>query len=86
MANQEKVKYLKEPMRTQSKKKKKRKQCKGGENTGDQIVISFSFVSDRLKEWHEYFRPITEQIKAKAKQSAFLLTLNSKWFYQQSLC
>ena len=38
---------------------------KARENAGDQVVIGFTFASDWLKEWREFFGPITEQSKAK---------------------
>ena len=62
-ANQNKDKYQKEPMRTQSKYAGNRPQAR--ENATDQVANDFSFVSDWLSKWHEFSRPITERSKEK---------------------
>ena len=58
MANQNKGKYLQEPIRTQ---RKTTEMSKARENAGDQVVIVFSFASDWLKERREFSGPITER-------------------------
>ena len=55
-------KYLKEPMRAQSKNIQT---AEARENAGDQFAIGCGFSSDWLKRWHELSRPITEQSKAR---------------------
>ena len=39
------------------------------ENASDRMEIGFSFVFDWLRLWHRFSGPITEQSKAKPKQS-----------------
>ena len=46
-----------------------KKQPKARENTGDQVVIGFSFASDWLRKWREFSEPIIERSKGKLKQS-----------------
>ena len=53
-----------------------KKQPKARENAGDQVVIGFSFASDWLRKWREFFRPIAGRSKAKPKQS--LITFNTQ--------
>ena len=53
-------KYLKEPIRTQSKTTKL---SKARENAGDQVVITFSFASDWMREWLQFSWPITVRRK-----------------------
>ena len=55
-------KYLKEPMRAQSKNIQT---AEARENAGDQFAIGCGFSSDWLKQWYELSRPITEQSKAR---------------------
>ena len=38
------------------------------ENACDQVAVGFSFASDGLSRWLEFFKPITERSKAKPKQ------------------
>ena len=33
------------------------------ENDGDQVVIDPNLASDRLREWHNLSRPITEELR-----------------------
>ena len=42
---------------------------KARENAGDQFPICFSFSFYWLREWREFFGPITERSKAKPLQS-----------------
>ena len=49
---------------------------KAREKAGGQVVIGFSFASDWLRKWREFFRPITARSKAKPKQS--LITFNTQ--------
>ena len=39
------------------------------ENARVQVAIGFGFVSHWLRKWHDFFRPITGQSKAKPKQA-----------------
>ena len=48
---------------------KPRKLPKARENANDQFVIGFSFASDWLREWREFFAPIIERSEANPKQS-----------------
>ena len=45
-ANQNKGRYSKEPMRTQSKHSR--------ENASEQVAIGFSLASDWLRKWREF--------------------------------
>ena len=38
------------------------------ENACDQVAFGFAFVSDWLRRWREFFKPITEHSKANSKQ------------------
>ena len=43
------------------------------ENACEQITIGFSFTSDWLRKWREFFlSPITERIRAKPKQTQII--------------
>ena len=46
------------------------------ENAGNQVTIGFSFASDWLREWREFFEPITERSEAKPMQS--LITFDTR--------
>ena len=52
----EERKQHEKPTRTQSKNKKT---PQARENAGDQVAIGFSFKSEWLRKWHEFFGPIT---------------------------
>ena len=53
-------------------------QTKAREITGDHVVIGLSFGSYRLRKWHKYPGPITEQSKAKAMQSIKIAPIEIK--------
>ena len=46
------------------------------ENACDQVVIGFGFASHWLSRWREFFKPITENSKAKPKQ--FRITFDTQ--------
>ena len=48
---------------------------KAWENSGDEVVIGFSFASDWSSKWCVISGPITEQSKAKLMQSRLLSPL-----------
>ena len=45
-----------------------RDQRQARENACDQVAIGFGFVSDWLRRWRDFLKPITERSKAKRKQ------------------
>ena len=47
-----------------------------GQRGLSEVAIGFSFASDWLRGWREFFRPITERSKAKPMQS--LITFNTQ--------
>ena len=45
----------------EQKEKYRLKRGKARESAGDQVVIDVGFASDWLREWREFWGPITEQ-------------------------
>lgn len=52
-----------------------RDQMNARKSTDDKSATGFSFESDWLNKWRDFFNPITEGSKAKLKQ--FLLALDT---------
>ena len=63
MANQTKKK-----IKGANQKSRKKQARKAQESKGDREVIEFSSASDWLKEWSEFYGPITVRFKAKPTQ------------------
>ena len=59
------------PSKANENSKWKQANClKRGKNAGDQDVFGFSFASDWLREWREFFfLPIKERSEAKKKSN-----------------
>lgn len=64
-SNQNTGKYLKEPIRTQSKNNLP---AEAREKASDQVVIDFSFEWNRLRGRRKFFGPIIDSKNAKPKQ------------------
>lgn len=64
-SNQNTGKYLKEPIRTQSKNNLP---AEAREKASDQVVIDFSFEWNRLRGWYKFFGPVIDSKNAKPKQ------------------
>lgn len=64
-SNQNTGKYLKEPIRTQSKNNLP---AEAREKASDQVVIDFSFEWNRLRGWCKFFGPVIDSKNEKPKQ------------------
>ena len=60
-SNQNTGKYLKEPIRTQSKNNLP---AEAREKASDQVVIDFSFEWNRLRGWCKFFGPVIDSKNA----------------------
>ena len=61
---------------------------KAREGACDQVVLDFTFASDWLRDWREFFRPIITLSEVKQKYSNPVLLLNpiESCSYQFSSC
>ena len=81
MANQTKKK-----IKGANQKSRKKQARKAQESKGDREVIEFSSASDWLKEWSEFYGPITVRFKAKPTQpwinsdTQFKIALHTYYF------